>query len=826
MDPINFGLSSPSTSPVRRTPGTSLFGPSLMEGVEEEGKLLGASGGLFQHSVSFVEPSAVVELPSSASSSFTRAEGQLVGVQVLESATFGQLYCGGLIGQGKTKICIRTQCSVQGHKTRKGVMIFDGYNDGEGVLCIEVAPSVPPRKGSDHTPAFAVHASPTIAITRFPADTRVQVLTERRLVESWLEIFTGLNKLDSSVSGTEVAALAGRSQKAGMISLTPHKTAKLVKESSPMGTMVKDDEFVDVGLQELLPESLDGAGLQGSDAEAINFLRSAWPNIKTLFENLHGSVIKGRLLTKRVATQIEDELEVLDLKVVRLNTKIGERPPELGTASLFDQVCDLVVELDQVSNKVSELDDVTQHDVPSVVKSSLNEREVGFRHDLQGQLKPLAALFGVFSSKTTTPGDRFHEFNNEIQRVFRDVKTHAKEVERKVNQCTAAMAELQVDFKTAVKGLATPGNFAPASNTPSEAFSFWDQVGMSSSTTANPSFGNPVEAAPTQSSGGSMLELKELVTRIAELEERMESNRVVVAGVSFTSLSNTAALLIRFAPSPTGRALMCFCPVGLMAVATGGDSSSLSDILSFDAKAMKVGASSSIEATLSASFRQELPQFFGNLSKSVARDDRVLPALPSYDKWDTQSSRSGGRYTLSSGIGLTVDGLYHSLQNNIAGEGMEVARTMINDSRDFLNQLSSWITQTYQDLVGSGGSAKESWAYVSHCVRAIFMLLYKARAPGRGPFLDESKRQAGMVWGALQCLNVCRSLLEANFSGHPTLSHILNLHLRDNAVMNSTLDALTKRIDAMDSLAKGAKKAAEKALNGNGNGNGKGKGNG
>jgi hypothetical protein len=68
--------------------------------------------------------------------------------------------------------------------------------------------------------------------------------------------------------------------------------------------------------------------------------------------------------------------------------------------------------------------------------------------------------------------------------------------------------------------------------------------------------------------------------------------------------------------------------------------------------------------------------------------------------------------------------------------------------------------------------------------------------------------------------------LEANFSGHPTLSHILNLHLRDNAVMNSTLDALTKRIDAMDSLAKGAKKAAEQALNRNGNGNANGNGKG
>jgi hypothetical protein len=671
-----------------------------------------------------------------------------------------------------------------------------------------------------------VYAKPTIAISRFPVEVREKVLMQQRAIDSWLELFKAMDGFDSTVSGQVVDELSERAKKGtSSIALTPHKAAKLVQEASPMGFLGEsgDDEFVDVGLQSL-PESLDGAGLHGSDTEALAFIRQAWPTIKTLFEDLHGSIMKGRSLTKRVAAQVEDELEVLDLKIVRLNTKIGERPPELGTASLFDQVMNLDVELEQVLLSIAE--ETPKHDVPGLVKTALAEWETTFRKDLQGQFKPLVDLFGVFSTKPSSPGDRFYEYNNEVQRVFNDVKTHSKMLEGNVGRCMAMMAELKVDFEAVVVGQAKASQrAAPHPKPATESFSFWDQVGMSEDNGPPPPFPDAEEAQPPPS-GCNALEFRQLVSRIAELEERMESNRVVVSGVSFTSLSNTAALLTRFAPTPTGRALMCFCPVGLMAVATGSDSSSLGEILSFDAKAIKVGASSPLEATLSASFRQELPQFFGNLSKSVARDDRVLPGLPSYDKWDTQSARSGGRYTLSSGVGLTVDGLYHSLQTNITGEGMEVARTMINDSRDFLNQLSSWITQTYQDLVNGGGSGKEAWAYVSHCVRAIFVMLYKARAPGRGPFLDESKRQVGMVWGALQCLNVCRDLLEANFSGHPTLSHILNLHLRDNAVMNSTLDALTKRIDAMDSLAKGAKKAAEQALNRNGNGNGNANGNG
>jgi uncharacterized coiled-coil protein SlyX len=319
--------------------------------------------------------------------------------------------------------------------------------------------------------------------------------------------------------------------------------------------------------------------------------------------------------------------------------------------------------------------------------------------------------------------------------------------------------------------------------------------------------------ATPQAQPNASFDYRQLEARITDLEEQLESTRVVMSGVSFSSMSNTGALITRFAPTIAGRALLCFCPVGLLVVATP-EMSSINEIVTYEVKSMKVGASSALEATLCASFRQELPQFFGVLSKSVARDDRILPAMTTYELWDSQSAASGGRYMMASSVSTTVDGLVQSLSTNVTGSGFEVARTMLNDSRDFLNRLSSWITQSYQDLVNKGGSAKEAWAYVSHCVRAIFALLYKARAPGRGPFLDESRRQAGMVWGALQCHSVCRQLLDSNFSGHPTLSHILNLHLRDNAVMQSSLEALIKRVERMDGDVKAAKKAAEKAFSG------------
>jgi hypothetical protein len=50
-------------------------------------------------------------------------------------------------------------------------------------------------------------------------------------------------------------------------------------------------------------------------------------------------------------------------------------------------------------------------------------------------------------------------------------------------------------------------------------------------------------------------------------------------------------------------------------------------------------------------------------------------------------------------------------------------------------------------------------------------------------------------------MGVMRELRAANFSAHPALSHILNLHLQDNAVTKSEMIAVEKKLKTiMDKL--------------------------
>ena len=57
-----------------------------------------------------------------------------------------------------------------------------------------------------------------------------------------------------------------------------------------------------------------------------------------------------------------------------------------------------------------------------------------------------------------------------------------------------------------------------------------------------------------------------------------------------------------------------------------------------------------------------------------------------------------------------------------------------------------------------------------------------------------------------------QELMTAKFIGHPELSHILNLHLRDNAVMKSTFNTFKAEMLSMSSQVTHAQSSADKAM--------------
>jgi hypothetical protein len=144
------------------------------------------------------------------------------------------------------------------------------------------------------------------------------------------------------------------------------------------------------------------------------------------------------------------------------------------------------------------------------------------------------------------------------------------------------------------------------------------------------------------------------------------------------------------------------------------------------------------------------------------------------------------------------------------GKAKDVASAMWADTKTFLNDLATWISEHYSQLSEQAGAkdGPEVWKLVCHCIRAIFKLMHEARLPGRGPHAL-GDQYGSVFWGALQTHSVIQELSSESFEAHPRLSHILNIHLRDNALSKSAMDRVLTEIKR---IAEKAEKTVDHAL--------------
>jgi hypothetical protein len=159
--------------------------------------------------------------------------------------------------------------------------------------------------------------------------------------------------------------------------------------------------------------------------------------------------------------------------------------------------------------------------------------------------------------------------------------------------------------------------------------------------------GWPPPAAPGPSAadfGALQGQLTALQAQISLMKAQMGTERVDVGLLSFGSLREASSFLA------THQAIKDYslfvCPISLMAVSSHG-LDSLMDELKSDDYSSKRGQDST-QAVFELSFRNELPQIFGQLPQSgVARNSRALPALPAYADWDTGLGLNGTRHVLA-----------------------------------------------------------------------------------------------------------------------------------------------------------------------------------
>jgi hypothetical protein len=324
------------------------------------------------------------------------------------------------------------------------------------------------------------------------------------------------------------------------------------------------------------------------------------------------------------------------------------------------------------------------------------------------------------------------------------------------------------------------------------------QFGFSLSNHNNVGAATSARNSEVRFAGGGASESEVMETQIHELKNQMQANAVTVAGKLFKSRADVKSWLVLHAGA--AGSYVFFSDIhSLMALKMGVTLDDAAADADFESKVRKNGYAHTEEARVASSFSRSLPSFFG---KPTPTEARKLPAIKKPEDWEPKTMGDGARAVLDRGLTAAGRELLASACDFLVGEGLLVAQATIQSSVKFMTDLSTWMTREYLELLKRGGSETECWGLISHCVRAVFEDLHEARMPGRGPHMTPADRAASSAWGCFQAQLKMQEFEKMGFGAHPTLSYILNIHLRDHTVSRATFDLLVTRLEAVESAVK------------------------
>jgi len=675
-----------------------------------------------------------------------------VGIRALSRDDVGIKFCGGVIGRGH-KMCVVRSCGITKHKSEKA---FLGGSDRAAVRCyIDAA-------GGNAT---AVFLEPSIPSERF-GNALDRYLTVTRSTTEWELLFSQL----------ELGGLDGGADNEAQF----EKLEKNLREDNlemartPMKKRPKLDvrsPAVEVGYEATLAQIAEG--FDPGDPDFAGSLNREWSNIKENVDRFKEMFDGIKLMVGELSDGMKDELELVDVQIASLSHRLGPRPPATGMMSAFKAIEDILKQLEGFRVISDGMDRFMRGDDRS-------QRVTDFRQAIYDEmikkLTPVFQLYYTLSSHQSHPGDLLRTELDSIK------------------------VELQA-IKTSGPGLAAAGPVpAPAAGVQWGMLNAPSFPPMASGAGAGNNVSGDVAALNSK--------ITAMATRIGAIEQQLSSNAVNIGGYDFRSRVDTKSWLSLHAKDRG--AYVFFMDAHAMLGLAYQELASTSDIVSFESGTAKAGYVSTEEAIVVTGFKLALPSFFGKESQAnvATKDSRVLPAIKTASDWDTGDGFTGARVGYENALRAAGRDQTIAVQAYLPGVGGIVAQKCIDASVRFLEALGTWITKEYGELIGRGGSATECWRLISHCVRAVFDDLHEARAPGRGPFLP-GDRAAGVVWGFLQAHRKMQEYLKKGFSASSTLSHVLNIHLRDHAVTSKKFEEFKLRMLEAVSTATAAASSAQ-----------------
>lgn len=480
---------------------------------------------------------------------------------------------------------IKRDCEIGSHSTSKAASAFllpeslaSEENEGFEEMYFILASTT------------SVHLKHRLPRESVQVKKRAELETRTQTLSMWQVIFGSLlSNTPTTVDGVDTAHMEGASivdkvlkQEAGVsFAVTPKKH----KSPSPSLESPEDFEMTAKVIRDL-PGSLSMDAL-------ISMMREDWNNLSANVDLAHSTATSARNLVNVRATELEDLVEKLELKVSLLKSIMGDRPISFGTNTSFGELEALQgkvsthdLSLDGLQNWKARFLATLESDVVKLIDGRLNDVVFGSLEYHNKGIKPLFSLLSKISSGPAAPGDRLFIRLDAIEKQLKALSgMQALTAAGIFSGVTAGLS-----FTTPPSPLRVPVLPVPAAPTvPAPA------TGLSA-------------PAPMHSGAVSRSEFEQLKSAFQVIQGQVDSQTVEVAGVQFRSPSKAEAWLIRMGADQQVR---CFLdPISPL---------SMSDTVKADEEAdAKIQESStrvkdpSMQHTrYYGSFNLEVPRIFG-----------------------------------------------------------------------------------------------------------------------------------------------------------------------------------------------------------------------
>jgi hypothetical protein len=546
------------------------------------------------------------------------------------------------------------------------------------------------------------------------------------------------------------------------------------------------------------------------DVDAPNLVLSnlalEWPGLVRNLTTLHEMVATAKRGNKEVASALHEEVQTISGQLLLILSKLGDRPENFNGASAFEVVDELKTEVRGMAKGMDTMEELVQR---------LNDRG----SKLTVGLEDLAALVHILKRNgRVTTTDLTESRDSVLNQVREAIQPFIKLVGRLFSSKEdpgGLLIKTVVDLeRTVVELRATKADSPSAVKTTSWQHPPGPTRAQSLSWSLSTEPGTTSHAGSSMSQAGGQGDTQEtqnrvrsLERRVADLEGQLGGASIVVAGAEFKSITNAGAWLKANA-SVNGDYAYFVDAHGLMALAYGRGSTAV-EVLKMDEYKKKLKYTSIDAALIAAGFQIAIPEFFG--VKTSDQSAKALPGLSKAKDWDAKDGDRGLRYYIGRKCMAVYMDRSATTMYSLSPVANLIASTMLTEAQEFVTTLITWINTFLTDRGNKGDDEQETIQHMAHAIRTICEMLHAARAPGRGPFRPGEKG-VKIFWGTLQALGVMRELRMAKFSAHPALSHILNLHLQDNALTKSEMTSMERRLKSVIEEVKALKSSVDRKV--------------